>query len=321
MKVAFTGFWPGFDPNQNPFVSVMRQRHDVDVVKTADADLLIYSKHGQEHRSFVGTKVFYTAENQRPNWRHADYCIGFDLEPHPRYLRLPYFALEAISDHDVGWTRSDQPAWEDREFCAFVYSHPGPPERRALFDALSTYRPVTSPARFLQNTVAPELAPRVGSWRPSKLRYLERFRFVIACENSAHPGYTTEKLYDALIAGAIPIYWGNPAVNLDFDTSAFIDASAMSDFAQLVEVVRGLDADAARAAPVLNAAPAMRVPVATWRDRLDDFMTAVVRNARRPNPPSRFLRAAVLTGRIRIAYAAARRRHARSLPQAGSNTR
>jgi hypothetical protein len=35
------------------------------------------------------------------------------------------------------------------------------------------------------------------------------FRFVIAFENTMAPGYTTEKLMNAALAGAIPIFWGS----------------------------------------------------------------------------------------------------------------
>ena len=37
----------------------------------------------------------------------------------------------------------------------------------------------------------------------------------IAFENSSFPGYTTEKIFEPMLEGSIPIYWGNPRVDED----------------------------------------------------------------------------------------------------------
>lgn len=42
-------------------------------------------------------------------------------------------------------------------------------------------------------------------------QYLEACRFNICLENSQGPGYTTEKLWNSLRGGAVPIYWGEPS--------------------------------------------------------------------------------------------------------------
>jgi hypothetical protein len=41
-----------------------------------------------------------------------------------------------------------------------------------------------------------------------KRNFLENYFFDICPENSWSQGYTTEKLYHAMISGCIPIYWG-----------------------------------------------------------------------------------------------------------------
>ena len=47
--------------------------------------------------------------------------------------------------------------------------------------------------------------------------YYKHSKFVLAFENSSSPGYCTEKLFHAKVAGAIPIYWGDPLVMNDFE--------------------------------------------------------------------------------------------------------
>src|SRR5918911_193686 len=62
------------------------------------AGVLVFGDYGTSHRSFVGTKVHYTAENYRPPWRDTDFAIGFDHLDDDRYLRLPLPVLYAYRD-------------------------------------------------------------------------------------------------------------------------------------------------------------------------------------------------------------------------------
>lgn len=45
-----------------------------------------------------------------------------------------------------------------------------------------------------------------------KLRTLDQYRFAFAFENTATAGYVTEKVFNAIEAGAVPLYWGAPDV-------------------------------------------------------------------------------------------------------------
>ena len=47
-------------------------------------------------------------------------------------------------------------------------------------------------------------------------------------ENAAYDGYQTEKLPGAMLANAIPIYWGNPAVGELFNTKSFINLNQLT---------------------------------------------------------------------------------------------
>jgi hypothetical protein len=190
------------------------------------------------------------------------------------------------------------PAWHEREFCNFIYHQPGTPERRALFESIARYRPVTSPGRFLNNTQAPELSARYDlDWRSSKLDYQRRFRFTIAAENEAFPGYTTEKLWDALVAGTIPIYWGNPRVAEDVDPRAFIDCAAFPDFDAVAAHVRRVDEDPRLAAAYLEHRPWLVTPLERYEQAFHDFVERLIEFARE-RPRARFaLRAARLRGR------------------------
>ena len=49
--------------------------------------------------------------------------------------------------------------------------------------------------------------------RATKLATIARYRFTLAFENSIAPGYVTEKVYQPLMAGSVPIYRGAPDVH------------------------------------------------------------------------------------------------------------
>lgn len=69
----------------------------------------------------------------------------------------------------------------------------------------------------------------------SKLETLSRYRFALCFENMRLKGWMTEKLFDCLCAGTIPIYWGAPDVAEWVDPECFIDMSSFAGFAELRE--------------------------------------------------------------------------------------
>jgi ribosomal protein S17E len=55
-----------------------------------------------------------------------------------------------------------------------------------------------------------------------------QYRFSICCENKSSPGYCTEKIFMAFLAGAVPIYWGDPTIETDFNKNAFINLNGIN---------------------------------------------------------------------------------------------
>lgn len=53
---------------------------------------------------------------------------------------------------------------------------------------------------------------------------LRRYRFTIAYENLAFPGYVTEKLIDGLVSGTVPVYWGAPDIAQHVPPEACVNA-------------------------------------------------------------------------------------------------
>ena len=57
-------------------------------------------------------------------------------------------------------------------------------------------------------------------WHDAAVAAYAPHAFVVAFENDDAPGYVTEKLALALLAGAVPVYWGPPTAI--FNEDAFI---------------------------------------------------------------------------------------------------
>jgi hypothetical protein len=81
----------------------------------------------------------------------------------------------------------------------------------------------------------PSQAARLASIRSvfqgpcdNKHELLSRYKFTVAFENTAYPGYVTEKVIDALVAASVPVYLGAPDIAAQLPAQAFIDARAFS---------------------------------------------------------------------------------------------
>jgi hypothetical protein len=75
------------------------------------------------------------------------------------------------------------------------------------------------------------------------MRFMAPYKFSIAFENASYPGYTTEKLYHAMLAGTLPIYWGNPLVHRDFNVRSFLRAEDFPSLEALAARVAEIDRD------------------------------------------------------------------------------
>jgi len=75
----------------------------------------------------------------------------------------------------------------------------------------------------------------------SKRSILQSFQFSICYEN-AHsiPGYITEKIFDSLFAGCIPIYWGAPNIEKYIPENCFIDRRKFSSVDELYQFMKSM---------------------------------------------------------------------------------
>jgi hypothetical protein len=66
-----------------------------------------------------------------------------------------------------------------------------------------------------------------------KLAVIRSYRFVVCYENTQTPGYISEKLFDCLFAGCIPVYLGEPDIRRFVPAECFIDRRGFASDAEL----------------------------------------------------------------------------------------
>ena len=81
--------------------------------------------------------------------------------------------------------------------------------------------------------LAPLLSNRLVAPIRNKRECLSLYKFNICFENLAAPGYITEKIFDAMLACAVPVYLGAPNIGSYVPVRCFIDASRFSNMRDL----------------------------------------------------------------------------------------
>ncbi|MGL2373636.1 glycosyltransferase family 10 domain-containing protein, partial [Helicobacter pylori] len=269
LNIALANWWPLDKRESKGFrrfilYFILSQRYKITLHQNPNepSDLVFGSPIGSARKilSYQNTKrVFYTGENEVPNFNLFDYAIGFDeLDFRDRYLRMPLYydrlhhkaesvndttapykikgnslyALKKPSHHfkenhpNLCAVVNDESDPLKRGFASFVASNPNAPKRNAFCDALNSIEPVTG-GGSVKNTL--------GYNVKNKSEFLSQYKFNLCFENTQGYGYVTEKIIDAYFSHTIPIYWGSPSVAKDFNPKSFVNVCDFKDFDEAID--------------------------------------------------------------------------------------
>ena len=267
IRIGFEDFWDNFNPRDNFIYNALTERYDIEL--SDKPDYLFYSVFGDNHLGYDCIRVFYTGENQSPDFNICDYAIGFDsIILGDRYLRYPIYNLygadfnRMLEKHAV----TDKEILDKTGFCCFVASNNlSSPERNLFFEKLSNdYRQVDSGGRFRNN---------VGGPVADKFEFQSQYKFAIAFENCSQPGYCTEKLIQAFAAKTVPIYWGDPLVTETFNPDSFVNCHDFNSWSEVVERIKQIDNDDELFRKMLHAPALLQ---STDSDTLSDFLYHII---------------------------------------------
>lgn len=286
ISVKFVDFWPSLDCGDNKFTRALAAKYDVRVIPDESAekpDILFYSLFGTRHFGYRDcVKVYFTGENDVPDFNECDYALSFHrMDFGGRHLRYPLYMLYEIEDALKTPSLTDSRAL-GRGFCTALLRNVSncSPRRLEIIEAVDSYREVTFGGPYRNNIGGP--VPVDG-----KIPFIADYKFNLALENSAIPGYVTEKIVEPFAAGTVPIYWGAPDVARDFNPESYINVSDYDTLDSFIADLREIDNTPSRYLSILRAPRiAARSGAEDFDSQLSDFLCGIAGELRIQRPAS-----------------------------------
>jgi hypothetical protein len=279
MRIKYRDFWKGFDSEEFFLDKIIKAYGSDDVsyevvsVYPSFTRQLIskaLSHAGQrvvskgrlfqnKTQSRALRTIWWSGENKRvPFGDWFDLAISFDQDDYGgRNVTFPLIWQRLLFPDSTDLRRLGVERLEAAELtrprnantgtkfaCTFI-NNPEPTRLRALA-SLSTIGKVDVFGRASNNPVK------------SKTEVAREYRFVVCYENDLFPGYISEKLLDAYVCGAIPLYWGDLGDDSNINRKALINAkdfSSLGDFTRHIENLSEDEYQAIHREPFLNRVP------------------------------------------------------------------
>jgi hypothetical protein len=241
MDVLKLGFADTFEGAKTFFTDVFSKKYFV-VRDDENPDYLIFGdkNFGNSNERFNDknvVKIFFTGENERPWDYHCHFSMAFDHIDDNRNFRFPHYVIYEYDHHILGRHKRTKDDVIPEKFCSFIQKNPNAPKRNFYFEQLSRYKRVDAAGPLFNNME--------DGWRPDsvtgKVDFMSEYKFNLCFENATYPGYLTERLFEALCAKTIPIYWGSATAAMEFNPKAFLSWHEYQDDQAFVNAIIELD--------------------------------------------------------------------------------
>jgi len=196
------------------------------ILKNTKKKIAIFSVFGRRLNINLDNsdyKIFFTGENIHArfleygdlmlNNKNIDLSIGFDYLEHKNYIRFPIWLMNLFEPHETSYSSIKKKCeyWnsyieinERTKFCSFLSRHDYFGDRLFFYNEVSRIGEIDSAGEFMHNNDDLKL-----KYNDDKFEYLKNYQFNLCPENSNYAGYCTEKVFEAIKSGCIPIYWGS----------------------------------------------------------------------------------------------------------------
>lgn len=290
MEVAYVNFWPSFDLSNNWFNCMFKEYFSSENIvfstNMENADIVVTSIFG-DYMSVKpkGKKIIFTGESHSISKSSEDILLGFNpTSVSDKIFRLPFWmtvinwwkdkeslpytdsrtadVFYTVDVENLSRCKREEECNEfisREQFCAIVASNPVQ-NRMTAASLLSSISPVHGYGAAFGQT-----------YEGIKAELLKQYKFNIAFENTLKHGYVTEKLFEAKLAGCIPIYWGSGYAHKDFNCDGFIDATTMNGDDLIAEIQSLLSSE--QRMKEMYAQPMFKKPVGL--DNLYQFLSDV----------------------------------------------
>lgn len=251
-RIQFADFWGEFNKDNNYFTDLLT-RYGYKFKKVdKNPDIIIFSLFGDYSDNYNKKnknvkKIFFTGENWNPHILDVDLNLTFENTSEFNNIRFPLFLIYPQTDLGLegaymGPSKGLKNNYQLEKkkidgFCCFVYSN-DVEHRNNFCLELSKYKQVDCGGNCLNN-----IGEKLKKGSNYKIDFQKKYKFCIAYENSARPGYTTEKILEAYMSNCIPIYYGSITIEDDFNPETFINSHNFDNNDDLIEYIKKVDTD------------------------------------------------------------------------------
>jgi len=187
-------------------------------------DILAIGMHGfcPGAEVFPGKVMYLNGESSIGQMVHGSYYLGSVVTPSEKYRQFYYVTYAAVQIMDnLENLLGERRRGESSRFLLYLQNH-CVPEREEAFRLLSAVGRVSAGGRCHGDlTDYDELAKDGKGW-DAAYRMYDEFKFGLVMENANVTGYVTEKILNAFLGGAVPIYSGTTDVFKIFNKDAFL---------------------------------------------------------------------------------------------------
>ena len=212
--------------------------------------IVVFSFAGREHKKYPNAKLVFVS-GEAHDCSKKIYQLLIDSKTAlalraktGRFLYVPLAAMSFWERYEHTPTALVTPVRNippKPRFCAFLAFH-NVAFRNALVRKIAKYKAVDAlgvcmnpEINDVKKTDRKLYNAKITYYDTSVVKY-RPYRFVICCENKRVKGYCTEKIINARLAHAVPIYLGDPDVSKLFNPRAFVDASKPGFMRQIMEL-------------------------------------------------------------------------------------
>ena len=209
-------------------------------------DIVFLSTNNMDVYTYDCIRVLWGSEHFFPKDIFSDVIISHrqhhDILQHSL---MPFsFGLWEFLDGDNPDYISTYP-YEKRHFCMFMYGNKYAGFRNRFYKKMQQRfnNTVHSWGRWQRNIESLETDQGTITAQMESHKIMQHYRFVLCFENADFYDNFTEKVGDALRAGAIPIYWGGGSIYKYIKKQAVINVQDFDNIADCLEYIDKVNKD------------------------------------------------------------------------------
>ena len=225
-KITYRNWWAGYTDEYNGviedfwFTQFIKNRFPNEDYKLNFFS--VWNKHYNIKEEMEGKKVFYTSECIELRFPHiielygdyaldcVDLALGYDYLNHPKYLRFPYWLCMNVNpNHTEEQIEKTFESWNSLGIneinnVVAINRHDKWNTRSIIAKDIEDYVNIVYAGIWNKNSN--ELLEKFDN---NKLRCLKQYKFNLCAENDIFDGYVTEKIFDSIKCGCVPLYMGS----------------------------------------------------------------------------------------------------------------